>query len=392
MSHSALHIAHVGFYRDPRERDAEQLLNDWPSLSLVAEAVVHAGARVSVVQAAAYTQRLTRSGVDYRFLATALGESMVGNRSLAEFVRSAAVDVFHVHGLGFPRETAALAELAPSIPILLQDHADRPPRFWRRGTWRRGFAAASAVAFCAVEQARPFQRAGLIPGGMNIFEIPESTSVFTPGDRTQARRQTQLHGDPCVLWVAHLDKNKDPLTVLAGFSRAARSLPGLRLWCCFQKAPLLEEVQQRIANDPNLRGRVELLGPVPHAGVELMMRAADIFVSGSHREGSGYALIEALACGLPPVVTDIPSFRALTGDGAVGRLWECGDADSLCASLRSIALQPAEALRTATRAHFERELSPAALGRKLGEAYLQLARPDVQFDTRLRASQAGNAS
>ena len=42
------------------------------------------------------------------------------------------------------------------------------------------------------------------------------------------------------------------------------------------------------------------------ARVEELMRAADIFTLGSHREGSGYALTEALACGLPPVVTDIP--------------------------------------------------------------------------------------
>ena len=45
------------------------------------------------------------------------------------------------------------------------------------------------------------------------------------------------------------------------------------------------------------------------------MQAADLFVLGSHREGSGYSLIEALACGLPPVVTDIHAFRTLTGCG-----------------------------------------------------------------------------
>ena len=42
--------------------------------------------------------------------------------------------------------------------------------------------------------------------------------------------------------------------------------------------------------------------------------AADVFVSGSHSEGSGYALIEAMSAGVVPVVTDIPSFRAIAGD------------------------------------------------------------------------------
>ncbi len=65
------------------------------------------------------------------------------------------------------------------------------------------------------------------------------------------------------------------------------------------------------------------------------MRAADLFVLGSHREGSSFALIEALATGLTPVVTDIPSLRALTGNGAVGALWPCGDAGALDDALRS---------------------------------------------------------
>ena len=100
------------------------------------------------------------------------------------------------------------------------------------------------------------------------------------------------------------------------------------------------------------------------------MRAADLFVLGSHREGSGYSLIEALACGLPPVVTDIPSFRALTGGGAVGMLWPCDDPQSLCDRIavgqRGVVNSE---MRAAVRAHFERELSFDSLGRKLAAMY-----------------------
>ena len=185
----------------------------------------------------------------------------------------------------------------------------------------------------------------------------------------EALRATGVRGDPAVLWVGHLDANKDPLTVLDGVSAAARALPELQLWCCFGVAPLLRLVQDRIAKDPRLRDRVQLVGRVPHERVEQLMRAADIFVLGSHREGSGYALIEALACGLPPVVTDIPSFRALTGAGAVGRLWPCGDAHKLGAALQSLAARAPDDERRAVRAHFDRELSFAALGTKLVTMY-----------------------
>jgi glycosyltransferase involved in cell wall biosynthesis len=132
-------------------------------------------------------------------------------------------------------------------------------------------------------------------------------------------------------------------------------------------------VEQRIASDPQLRNRVTLLGRVPHEQVEQLMRAADIFVLGSHREGSGYSLIEALACGLPPVVTDIPSFRSLTGNGAVGMLWPCGDSQALGAALQAVAARTGSEARNAVHAHFERELSFDALGAKLAAMYAAVA-------------------
>jgi glycosyltransferase involved in cell wall biosynthesis len=149
-------------------------------------------------------------------------------------------------------------------------------------------------------------------------------------------------------------------------------LPDLQVYCCFGTAPLLHAVQRRIALDPLLRGRVHLLGRVPHDRIEQLMRAADFFVLGSHREGSGYSLIEALACGLPPVVTDIPSFRSLTGDGIVGALWQCGDPRELCQALLSLASKPQPTIREAVRAHFDAELSCTALGRKLHAMYQDL--------------------
>lgn len=361
----AVHVAQIGFFNDPARRSPAQLLDAWTTLVDVAEAACRAGVRVSVIQASSQTQQLTRNGVQYYFLSFGAGS----NASLAQLLNSLAPHVLHVHGLGFHRDVRSLAALVPGIPIILQDHASRPPALWRRGAWRRGMAVAGAIAFCAAEQAQPFRSAGVLPASTPVYEIPESTTRFTPGERAAARRETGIEGDPAVLWVGHLDANKDPLAVLAGVSAAARVLPRLRLYCCFGVAPLLEAVEERLGADTVLRERVQLLGRVPHERIEALMRAADLFVLGSHHEGSGYALIEALACGLAPVVTDIPSFRTLTGAGAVGRLWPCGDSRALAQALQSLAGRAGEGLRAAVRAHFDRELSFEALGRKLANMY-----------------------
>jgi glycosyltransferase involved in cell wall biosynthesis len=364
------HVVQVGFFEDPAQRPPAQLLDAWPTLVDVAEATARAGVRISVVQACAHSQRISREGVHYYFLP--FGARRGAGTALTQLLHELAADLFHVHGLGFPREVLALAALVPGVPIVLQDHASRLPPLWRRASWRRGMAAAAGITFCAAEQARPFAGAGLLGPSTRVYEIPESTCRFAPGAREEARRQTALAGDPAVLWVGHLDANKDPLTVLDGVSAAARQLPELRLFCCFGTAPLLPAVQDRISGDPGLRERVHLLGKVPHDRIEQLMRAADLFVLGSHREGSGYSLIEAMACGLPPVVTDIPSFRALTGAGAVGKLWPCGDSRALAQALQTLAVRVDDGMRSAVRKHFDRELSFDALGLKLASMYAQV--------------------
>jgi glycosyltransferase involved in cell wall biosynthesis len=365
-------VLQVSFFADRARRAPERLLADWHSLGDIAESVAAEGNRVTVVQASHVPGHIRRHGVDYHFIVPPSAGSLAGTPAFRERFTAAGPQVVHVHGLGFARDVLSLRAMAPRTPILLQDHADRPPRLWRRFLWARGVAAADGVSFCARAQAREFQRPGLLPASLRVFEIPESTSHFMPGDRDAARAETGVRGDPAVLWVGHLDRNKDPLTVLDGVHAALDKLPNLMLWCCFGSAPLLDAVRARLAAQPRLAQCVRLVGLVPHARIEQFMRAADLFVLGSHREGSSFSLIEALATGLWPVVTDIPSLRALTGDGAVGKLWRCGDAGSLSAALLDDAERRDDGTRRRVRRHFDDFLSHAAVGRRFSEAYREL--------------------
>ena len=372
-----MHVAQVGFFLDPRQRGPEQLLQAWPSLTDIAEAAAARVDRLSLLQACASAASFQRNAVEYHFVAAAAhGEARAVAAACADrmiaLLAELRPDVIHVHGLDFPRAVARLARRMPGTPILLQDHANRVPRPWRWPLWRRGLACAAGIAACAREQLQPYRRAFLLRSGTRLFEIAESSSHFAPADPARARAATGVYGDPAVLWVGRLNANKDPLTVLEAVARAATRMPGLHLWACHGSGEWLPRIEAWLASQGALRERVHLLGTVAHESVEALMNASDLYVSASRREGSGYALIEALACGLPPVVSDIPSFRALTGRGQVGALWPCGDAAALAASLEAAAAQPRAQARARTRAWFERELSFAAVGRKLGEAYAGL--------------------
>lgn len=366
------HVAQIGFLPAPSGWSGAQVIERWPSLADIAEAAASAGTRICVVQAAMRPERLTHHGIDYHFVDVRGTRRRERGRRMAALLGQLGVDLLHVHGLAFPEEVSALSQRLPQLPLLLQDHADRPPRrWWRRWQWRHRYRGiVDGVAFTTPELAGPFTFAGVLNPATQLFAIPESSSRFQPGDRARARQVTGLHGHPAVLWVGHLQAGKDPLTALDGVALAAQRLPGLQLWCAFGSAPLLAQVRARIARDPWLANRVHLLGKVPHAGIQTLMQAADLFVSASLAESCGYAALEAIACGTMPVLADIPAFRALTGDGRAGRLWRGGNPRALANALVTAAIErmPAEQVR----AHFDATLSFDAVGRRWREAYAQL--------------------
>lgn len=363
-----MHVAQINFLPAPKGLSAAELFERWPSLADIPEAAASSGVRVSVIQAAARKEYVKRGGVDYHFVPMDEPTAVLDRGSrFAGLLRRIRADVLHVHGLGFGDDAFAISQQLPTLPVLFQDHADRPPRWWRRRRWRRWYARAAGAAFTASELAKPFVESGVFRRTMPLFAIPESSCRFTPGDRAQARARTGLYGDPCIVSVGHLSAGKDPLTVLEGVAQAVSELPDLQLWCAFGNAPLRVQVERRIRDDVRLAGRVHLLGKVSHEEIERLMQSADMFVSGSHAESCGYALLEAMACGVFPVVTAIPSFRALTGDGRVGELWLCGESTQLAKALVRAARR--RLLPIHVRAHFDQHLSFAAVGRQWANAY-----------------------
>lgn len=391
-----LRVTQVGFGLSADGSDPDAVLEAWPTLREVACSAAGDGVTVSVVLPAVRDWTARHRGVCFDLVAVRPGDEWRRYRrpggaagspvrrtgtpirpaQLAPLFRRIAglrPDVLHVHGLSFPLQTHVLARALPHVPILVQDHGSRPPVWWKRPLHRWGLAGIAAVAFTAREQAAPFVAAGVLRPGLPVFEVLESSSHFTPGDRDAARRATGLYGDPCLAWVGRLDANKDPLTVLDAVSLALPSLPDVRLWCCYTDAPLLDAVRARLAAEPALAARVHLLGRLSHEQVQDVLRAADFLLLGSHAEGSGYAVIEALACGATPLVTDIPSFRRITGGGAYGALSPPGDAAAMARALVDRAALDRDSLRRAARAHFERALSFHAVGEELRAAYRALA-------------------
>lgn len=359
--------------------DPEALLARYTTLTGWAGALRAVGAEVAVVQRFRRDAQVVHDSVSYVFTADE-GEPCPRpdwtSRTVVERVAALAPDLVHINGLMFHALTVTLrSALPPATALVAQDHSGYQPmrfprlRFRATRQARQAFDTLDACSFTDSAQAEPWMRAGIL-GTTPVLAIVEGSTTLAPVPREAARRATGLHGSPAIVWVGRLDANKDPLTVLDALERVVDRLPDLRAWMIFHAAPLEREVRARIDGSERLAGRVTIVGEVPHADVASYLSAADMFISGSHNEGSGFALIEAMACGAVPVVTDIPSFRAITAD--TGERWRPGDASSCAAALLAAASRDLAAERVRVRARFESALSWAAIGARTHALYSEL--------------------
>ncbi len=183
------------------------------------------------------------------------------------------------------------------------------------------------------------------------------TARFKPIPRVEARRKLQLPlGKPIVAFVGHLIARKGLPVLQALVAR----LSDVGFVLVGEGEPL-----------PTTANLLHI-GPVAHADVPLWLNAADAFVFPSVAEGCPNALLEALACGLPAVASDIPEIRELTGsEGAL--LVEAGKVEAFERGIREILMRQEMTVRLGqTAVQVARHLSLEARMKRISEWMSQL--------------------
>ncbi len=169
---------------------------------------------------------------------------------------------------------------------------------------RAALRGASAVV--AVSQALADKAATLDadPSHVHVIYNGVDPTLFSPGSRDKARWQLKLLPDaPLVLYVGNLKASKGCLDLLEAFPALLGVHPQARLvfvgdGAC--QAPLLERAKALGCEE-----RVLLAGPVAHHALADWFRAADLLCLPSHNEGVPNVVLEAMACGIPVVATDV---------------------------------------------------------------------------------------
>jgi len=93
-----------------------------------------------------------------------------------------------------------------------------------------------------------------------------------------------------------------------------------------------------------------------------LLGSVDVVVLPSHREGLPRTLVEAAACGLPLITTDVPGCREVVSDGVDGLLVPKGDSKALAQAIRRLQENPelarrlGEAARLKARSQFDEHI------------------------------------
>ena len=269
------------------------------------------------------------------------------------------------------------------------EHAERPAAARRALRALETSLARSAVALVTVNEALA-ERLGPALGIDRVAVVHNCPPRWTPpaADVDRLRAATGIPADsPILLYHGGLAAGRGIDTLLAairepGLERAQLVFMGFGPWAARVRAA---------AANPSAEGRVHVLPPVPPDELLDWVVGADVAVAPiepttlNHRLSTPNKVFEAIAAGVPAVVSDFPQLRSIVegvGDGPIGAVADPSDPPAVAAAIRSILdLDPADraALRArclaAAHARWNWETASAGLVAVVGD----LARRDAEI-------------
>lgn len=256
----------------------------------------------------------------------------------------ATYDVVHIHWLyDFACLAAARAAVAAGVPFVLQPHGSLDPHLRRKSRLVKTvylatlghslLNKAAAIVFTS-EQERQLASYGprrpewVVPAGLDgsLFE-----HLPPPG---QFRAAFPAVDGPFLLFVGRLSPQKGLDLLLAAHARIARERPNLWLVVAGPDYRGYASQVHAMAREHGIESRVLVTGMLPF---ELKLAAyvdAELFVLPSYAENFGLVITEALACGLPVVMSDQVNIHQEMAAAGAATVVEC-TVDSLTAGIES---------------------------------------------------------
>ena len=232
-------------------------------------------------------------------------------------------DLVHLHVQHF----YSLANILSKFPFVLTSwglevetlpHAN----FIQKSLGRIAATKASMVTVDAKCLQEIWIKMGIPENKINVIPFGVDMNIFNPNvDGSAIRRKLRIRKtDVAIISTRPFYNDHYNLECLI------RAIPTiLRIYnnvkFIIKGAGPLENYLKSLTRELNLSEHVRFVGLVPFHEVAQYLAAADIYVSTCFVDSTSVSLLEAMACGLPPVVTDIPGNREWIEDGENGFLF-----------------------------------------------------------------------
>jgi glycosyltransferase involved in cell wall biosynthesis len=297
--------------------------------------------------------------VEYRFINLKKRKVLFPFR-MHRLIKSLNPDVVLVNGLIFPLQVIQLRwALGKKRKIVLLHRAEKPFKGIKKYLQRVADRCINAYLFSSLEFAGQWKKN---INSKKIYEVIQASSFFFPADKKAARATLNITGSPTFLWVGRLNANKDPVAVVKAFLSFLDDEPLACLYMIYQTEELLPAIKELIKGK---EASVILAGSISHTELQQWYNSSDYIISGSHYEGSGIGICEAMSCGCIPIVTNIASFTAMLGYGECGITYMPGNTDDLLKAMRIIIQRNKEEEKQKVLMQFSKELSFDAIARKI---------------------------
>ncbi|PIA79394.1 hypothetical protein BFR04_00645 [Gaetbulibacter sp. 4G1] len=281
------------------------------------------------------------------------------------YIKSFKPDFILVHGFGVVHYLVFLRLIIPNVKIVLQCNGHtHKPKWVKKNIYRLSDRFIDGYLFTGKENAKHWYESKSIRKE-KVFQVMEGSTSFKINDKMKRKPFS-------FIWVGGLNYNKDPLTVLKAFNMFLTMQPLAKLTMVFHENDLLDTINMFIINKPNLIDAIDLRGYVEHGLLEDIYNQNKFFILGSHYEGSGYALSEAMACGCVPVITNIPSFKYMTNNGECAFLFSPANERELFEQLIATQTCDYNLFQSKVTNQFKNKLSFEAIAKEIVDIFQSL--------------------
>ena len=294
------------------------------------------------------------------------------SRALGRVAREVRPDLVHAHYLPEYGWMAARNHLAPLVSsawgsdVLAARGVNRPRA-------RRALRASSLVFVDSAHLGRAVQDLARRDVPVHVVRWGLDLRAFAPGDPALAREALGLPREGrLVAAVRGFKAVYNPELVLEAFARVRADRSDVRLLLKHPETVVPVSVRAAIER-LGLAEAVTLLGNVPAERLPDVYRAADVVVSVATSDSSPRSVWEALACGRPVVVSDLPWARDELAPGEQGLLVPL-DPPEVAGAIARVLDDPelAERLGTSGRALAAAELDPESCAARVTALYREL--------------------